>query len=286
MLVALSLAACARPLTPGEGATGTTMTARIPTGAWQRDWISRHGGPHDATVTVRYVQTPSVFGDVRIPAARAALAGAASFAQLSDDQLLVLARQNGFAGTTTVDGANATWHHEIDFQPSSGDADIGRLEWASEHSMFEHALDDSYVEAWSTVSRREDRFFAVKVSRGDRVDQVLSVAGDHFVYARARAIALPAATSLAEAIAASHATRETILAFLDCEISYGTTRDWRIEHSTLPWREGERLAFADRIAIGAKGHPAPRDAAAGEAWSFPVNSLPAAELRALFPTTR
>jgi hypothetical protein len=286
VLAALSLAACARPLTPGEQTADTTMKTHVPTGAWQRDWISRHGGPRDATVTVRYVQTPSVFGDVRIPAERAALAGAASFAQLSDDQLLVLARQNGFAGYLTVDGANATWHHEIDFQPTDGGADIGRLEWATEQTMFEHALDDSYVEAWSTVSRRDDRFFAVKVYHGDRVEQVLSVAGDHFVYARARAIALPAATSLAEAIAASHATRETIVAFLDCEISYGTTHDWRIEHSTLPWQEGKRLAFADRLAIGANGQPAPRDAAAGEAWSFPVNSLPAAELRTRFPATR
>lgn len=286
MLVALSLAGCARPLTPGEGATDTTMKAHIPTGAWQRDWISRHGGPHDATMIVRYVQTPSVFGDVRIPAERAALAGTGGFAELSDGQLLVLAGQNGFAGCTTVDGANATWHHEVDFQPSSGDPDIGRIEWATEHSMFEHALDDSYVEAWSTVSRSEDRFFAAKVSRGDRVDQVLAVAGDHFVYARARARVLPRATSLADAIASSHATRETIVAFLDCEISYGTAHDWRIEHSTLPWREGKRLAFADRIAIGANDHPAPRDPAAGEAWSFPVVDIPAADLRALFPATR
>ncbi|HEY6176862.1 MAG TPA: hypothetical protein VIX73_20540 [Kofleriaceae bacterium] len=282
VLAVLSLVACARPLPPGEGTTDTTMRMRLPTGAWQREWISRHGGPRDATVTVRYVQTPSVFGDVRIPAERAALDGAASFAELGDDQLLVLARQNGFAGYTTIDGANATWHHEIDFQPAGDGADIGRLEWVAEHRMFEHALDDSYVEAWSTVSRSDDRFLAVRVSRGDRVDQVLSVAGDQFVYAHARTRALPAASSLTDAIAATRATRETIIAFLDCEISYGTIRDWRIEHSTLPWQQGKRLAFADRIAVAANGQPVPRDVAAGEAWSISVNTVPAAELRALF----
>ena len=43
---------------------------KIPTGAWQRDWIRRHGGAPDPRVTVRYVQTPSVFGDLRIPGDR------------------------------------------------------------------------------------------------------------------------------------------------------------------------------------------------------------------------
>jgi hypothetical protein len=152
--------------------------------------------------------------------------------------------------------------------------------------MFEHALDDSYVEAWSTLGRSDDRFFAVKVSRADRVDQVLSVAGNHFVYARARASALPAAQSIADAIAQTRATREIIIAFLDCEISFGTTPDWRVERSTLPWQEGKRLAFADRITIAASGEPVSRDAAAGETWSFPVNHVSADELRALFPGAR
>jgi hypothetical protein len=241
------------------------MTTRIPTGAWQRDWISRNGGPRDASVTVRYVQTASVFGDVRIPAARAALAGASSFAELSHDQRLVLATQNGFAGYTTIDGENATWHHEIDFQPGDGSPDVGRIERVDDTRMFEHALDGSYVEAWSRLSPGDDRSFAVKVFRGNRIDQILAVAGDHFIYARACA------------------TRESILAFVDCEISHGTTRGWRIERSTLPWREGKPLAFADRIAIAPDGAPVPRDAAAGEAWSFPAHSVPTGELRALFP---
>jgi hypothetical protein len=286
MLIALSVAACARPVPPGEAPEGNHQMMRVPTGVWQRDWISRHGGPHDAAVTVRYVQTPSVFGDLRIPAERAALAGATSFAALSDDQLRVLAKQNGFAGFTTVDGADATWHHEIDFQPSDGGTDIGRLERVDAQHMFEHALDESYVESWSRLGRGSDRFFAARVARGDRVEHVLSVAGDHFVYARARTAALPAVASLGDAIAQSQATREQIIGFLDCEISFGTTHDWRIERSTLPWQEGKGLAFADRIAVAANGRPMALDAASDETWSFPVNTMPAAELRTLFASTR
>jgi hypothetical protein len=256
---------------------------KIPTGTWQRDWIRRHGGAPDHGVTVRYVQTPSVFGDVRIPGDRPALGHAASFADLSDDQLAALAQQHGFAGVTTMDGANATWHHEIDFQPAGGGDDIGRIEPVDDGQMFEHALDDSYVERWSAIDKDGGKFLAIKVARAGRVDQLLAVAGEHFVYARARATALPAAASISEAIARTHATRETIIAYLDCEISFGRVRGWQIEHSTLPWQEGKRLAFADRIAIDAQGRPAARQISAGEAWSFPAQTFTTAELRAMFP---
>jgi hypothetical protein len=256
----------------------------VPTGVWQRDWIRRGGAAPDARITVRYVQTPSVFGDLRIPGDRPDVAAASSFADLGDDQLAKLAHQNGFAGFTTVDGANATWHHEIDFQPAGG-ADIGRIEPAGDGRMFEHALDGSYVERWSTLdpgSQPGGGFFAARVERAGRVDQLLAVAGEHFVYARARAVALPPADSLAELIARTHPPRDAVVAYLDCEISYGTTRGWQIERSTLPWQQGKRLAFVDRIAIDARGRPAPRTPAAGETWSFPVVDLAPDELRARF----
>jgi len=260
---------------------------KIPTGAWQRDWIARHGGAPDHRVTVRYVQTPSVFGDVRIPGDRPALGHAASFADLSDGDLAALAQQNGFAGITTMDGANATWHHEISFQPAGGGADIGRIEPAGDGQMFEHALDDSYIERWSALGPGGGKFLAVRVALEGRVDQLLAVADEHFVYARARPTALPAtepiSESISEVIARTHATREAIIAYLDCEISYGTVRGWQIERSTLPWQEGKRLALADRIAIDAQGQPSARLISAGEAWSFPVQTFAAAELRAMFP---
>lgn len=269
--------ACSPPAVPHPAVAAVT----VPTGAWQRDWIRRHGGAPDTGVAVRYVQTPSVFGDLRIPGDRPDVAPAASLADLGDDQLAALAHQNGFAGFTTVDGANATWHHEIDFQPAGGGADIGRIEPAGDGRMFEHALDDSYVESWSALDRGGG-FFAARVERAGRVDQLLAVAGEHFVYARARAVALPPGDSLAELIARTRPPRDTVIAYLDCEISYGTTRGWQIERSTLPWQEGKRLGFVDRIAIDASGRPAPRAPAAGEAWSFPVVDLAPDELRARF----
>jgi hypothetical protein len=225
-----------------------------------------------------------VFGDLRIPGDRPDLSPAASLSDLTDEQLAALAHQNGFAGVTTIDGANATWHHEIDFQPTGGGTDIGRIEPAGDGRMFEHALDDSYIESWSALTPATGRsggFFAARVERAGRVDQLLAIAGDHFLYARARPAPLPPGDSLADLIAQHHPTRDTLIAYLDCEISYGTTRGWQIERSTLPWLQGRRLAFADRIAIEA-GRPVPRAAAAGETWSFPVVALAADALVALF----
>jgi hypothetical protein len=162
--------------------------------------------------------------------------------------------------------------------------------------MFEHALDGSYVESWSAVdptgnpgntvggpiARGDDRFFAVRVMHQGRVDRLLAVAGGYFVYARARPSALPAGQSIADVIAQTHATREMIAGYLDCEISFGAVAGWRIERSTLPWQEGKRLAFADQIIVDPSDQPAPRAAAAGETWRFPVNTLGAAELQAMF----
>lgn len=291
----------------------SSPTMKLPTGAWQRDWIQRRGGAREHGVTVRYVQTPSVFADLRIAADRPALPGAASLADLSDGELAALAAQNGFAGVTTIDGASATWHHEIDYQPAGGGVDRGRIEPAGPGKMLEHGLDDSYVESWSLVEPDTGPYLAVRIARGGGadeqgaatrdgdpagtgggagdeagrgVDQLLAVAGGRFLYARARSRRgpQPVGDSLRDAIARSHATRETILAYLDCEISYGTVRGWQIERSTLPWREGKRLGLIDQIRIDAGGALGPRAAADREIWSFPVNTFPVAELRALFAT--
>jgi hypothetical protein len=274
------LVACARPPVHEEG----VPTMKLPTGAWQRDWIQRDGGARDDRVAVRYVQTPSVFGDLRIPADRPALAHAAGFADLRDDELAALAAQNGFAGVTTINEVHATWHHQIDFQPSGGGADVGRLEPRGPGRMLEHGEGGSYVESWSALEPDTGAYIAVETAHDGRVDQLLAVAGSYFVYARARPGALPAAASIRDAIAGTQATRDMIIGYLDCEISFGTVRGWQIERSTLPWQEGKRLAFVVQIAVDAEGRLSPRMPVDPDAWSFPVNTFGAAALRALFVT--
>jgi|SRR6185436_19775506 len=261
------------------------MTNELPawlSGTWKREWI-RVDGVTTSTLIVRYLQTPSWFGDVRIPTDRPPIA-ARSLAEASDAELAGLAKQRGFFGYTTVAGDVATWHHEIDYQPSDGSPDTGRIERLGTSSMLEHGLDGSYLERWWNLASGDGKFLAVRVTRAGRLDRMLVVTGDHFLYARNRGSDLPAAKSLTEL--AAGASREQLLAYLDCELSHGLVQGggvpWQIDHSTLPWREGTHLAFVDALTVGPTGALA-APAAAGETWTIPINTLAADDLRVLFP---
>lgn len=258
------------------------------TGVWTREWIERKGVRSDL-LDVRFLQTPSLFADLRIPRDRPAFAQAKSFADLTDADLLQLARQRGFTGSTTVSDARATWHHEVDFQPPDSGEDIGRIEQIDDAHMLEHALDGSYIESWRSLSSGDGRFLAVRVEREGRLDRMLVVAGDHFLFVRNREHDLPMAESLDSLIAATRASRAQIIEYLDCEFSAGRVHDgsvaWEIQRSTLPWREGKHLDFADELRVSGGESLVPRDAST-ERWSVPVNTLSRAQLHALFPSTR
>ena len=114
-------------------------------GAWTRDWIQQQGA-RSSTLDVRYLQTAMLFGDVRIPKGRPRFQHAASFADLTDQELRLLAQQESFSVRAAMDGGIATWHHHVDFQPPDGTDDVGRLEPIAHSRMYEHALD---VGTWS-----------------------------------------------------------------------------------------------------------------------------------------
>lgn len=274
-------------MTPETPETGHAVTTKLPawlSGTWKREWIRRDGVTTN-TMMVRYLQTPLWFGDVRIPTDRPRIT-ASSLAELDDAQLAGLAKQRGFFGYTTLAGDVSTWHHEIDYQPppSDGSLDTARIERLGNSSMLEQGLDGSFVEHWWNLGSGDGQFLTVRVMRAGRLDRMLLVAGDHFLYARNRASDLPAARSITEL--AATASREQLLAYLDCELSHGLVRGgsvpWQIEHSTLPWREGTHLAFADDLRIGPDGALAAR-AADGETTTIPINTLAPDDLRVLFP---
>jgi len=117
-----------------------------------------------------------------------------------------------------------------------------------------------------------------------RLSRILVVVGNRFLYVRNREKDLPVATSLEALIAATKASREEIVAFLNCEFSTGRVRggavSWEILQSTLPWRETHHLDFVDEITTNA-GSPAPRVVGANQ-WSVPVNTFSEGEIQALF----
>lgn len=263
------------------------------TASWQRLWvINGNQGPPKNTVNVRNIQTPSLFGDCRIPKDRPRFPQAQSLADLSDAELATLYPQEGFSGYTTVDGYIVTWHHEIGYQPPDGTVDIGRFELLGGRNALEHGVQASYLEHWWRLEEPGGDFFGVKVMRQaegrQRVHEILSVAGDHFIYARNRAFDLPMADSMAELIRQQGYNRHQIIAVLDCEVSHGFVLGgrypWEVQFSTLPFREQKPLPFARQIVVDpATGACRPRSAAPGLTWSFPVNTLDIEDLLVLFP---
>ncbi len=257
-------------------------------GVWTREWIDRRGTRSDL-FDVSFLQTPTLFADMRIPRDRPSFSHATSFADLSDTDLLALAKQRGFTGITTVAGDLATWHHEIDFQPPDGTPDIGRLERIGDVRMYEHATDGSYTESWRSLSDGSQSFVVIRVEHLSRLARTLLVAGDHFLYVRNRPTDLPVAESLDSLIASAHGKRATIIEYLDCELSSGRVRSgavpWEIERSTLPWREGKHLDFVDGVVVDDTGSIVPR-ASGHDQWSVPVNTLTLAARIALFAPLR
>jgi hypothetical protein len=259
-----------------------------PLGAWIRESVDAKDLSQWKPRHVHYVQTPSRFGDVRVPLDRPDMRHAHGFADLSDAELQALAAQKGFAGVANARGGTVTWTHWIDFQPQApGDADIGRVAPAGAGRIDERAPDSTDVEHWLSISDGDGRFLALEVRRAGRLAQMLVVAGDHFVYARNREHDLPAADSLADLIARTHATREQIVQYLDCELSYGLVHGgavaWEIESSTLPWREGTALALPRELAVEG-GTLVPRAPVAGETWTVTANTLAPADLAVLLRT--
>lgn len=263
-------------------------TAAVPDwlrGVWTREWI-QEGKAKSNTLDVNYLQTPTYFADIRIPKDRTRFPNAQSFADLTDQQLRLLARQNGFTGLTTTSGPVATWNHDIQFQPSDGAPDRGRLQRIALGRMHEHGLDGSYIESWRSTTGGDGHFLVIRVKHTGRLLRTLVVVGNRFVYVRNRAVDLPAAASFEALFDSTKASRAQIEEYLDCEFSVGRVRGgsvpWEIEQSTLPWREGRHLNFVDEVTV-AEGGPelAPR-AVGNEEWAVPINTLTAREVGELF----
>jgi hypothetical protein len=251
-------------------------------GSWTRDWI-KQGRLKTNPDDVHYLQTPSYFVDMRIPRNRPSLAHARSFADLTDAQLRLLGHQNGFTGLTAVSGSVATWNHDIQFQPSDGSPDSGRLQRLSARRMEEHGLDESYIESWRAGADGMSRFLVIRVEHDGRLLKTLVVVGNQFIYVRNRSLGLPAAASFDALFDAVKPSREQMKQYLDCEFSMGRIRGgsmpWEIERSTLPWREGRHVELVDEFTIThSRIRPNRKD---DNEWSMPVNTFSPTEIKGI-----
>lgn len=219
-------------------------------GVWQRELLETATNK-DTSSLVLWMQTQHYHIDLRIPTSRANMPVVQSLQDYRDDELLLLATQQGFAGITQVTPANAQssdvcqWLREIDFQPATDTRDIGKMVFTDADTVIETGVDEAYLEVWRRLENsQEPYFFQFTVGKNRHnfeMPAYLMRAGNYVAYARPRAVELPKAPLLNHAIHSWKPAREQLLDWLDMEISFGEMLDaqhWKIKHSSLPFREG------------------------------------------------
>ena len=223
-------------------------------GVWQRSLLQTPQGC-DSGSLVYWLQTSRWHADLRLPADRPDFSAVSCLEDCDDVQLAWLASQQGFCGVTQVDGDVCTWHRRMDFQPANGKRDIGRMAFDGERAV-ESGIEADYLEVWQRLpqSRGASAALQLMVESGKLPPRPvwLFVAGDCFILVRGRPRPLPAEADLASLIAVHRPSRSQWLEWLDVEISFGHRSGptpWRIEHSTLPFREGRYAAVPGAIQL-------------------------------------
>ena len=224
-----------------------SMTPRMSDmpGLWRRSLIDRADGSRDVTTQVHWLQGQSLFADLRQPRLRSELAHVETLRDLSPQDCLQLALQEGFAGRLLFDGDCFEWRRCIDYQPPAAVADAGWLYWESD-ILVEKGRDVPYIEHWHRDAAVVDRPPCAIVLRGiEQPDALLLLVGTVFMFARARTAPAAPGQTLAQCVAGAASAREA-RALVDCEISLGQVgrRGCRIRASTLPYRVGRDLGVA------------------------------------------
>lgn len=225
------------------------MTLSVPAeirGLWRRKSMVWADGRTDTTTQVLWLQTASLFADLRVPADRPSSACRSGFGDYTDAELARLAAMYGFAGVLDVEGASCRWHHALDFHPPGGPADEARYALDGD-ILIETGIDAAYEEIWERQTPVDAPLAAFRLAedslhpgRGG----IFVLAGDYFLTIEGRPNALPEAASLADLIERDLAegARERAVGRLGMRIAFGRAgQDWPILLSTYPWLEGTPL---------------------------------------------
>ena len=230
----------------------TPASKPVPTnyiGVWQRHLLETTA-IKDASSLVLWMQSQHYHIDIRVPAICADFKAATSLQDYSEAELLLLASQQGFAGLTHVTPCTAQssevcqWVREIDYQTPTDSRDIGKMVFTDADTVIETGIDDAYLEVWRRLENSQQPcIFEMTTGanlKGLKMPAYLMLVGQHVAFARPRAVSVPKAPSLMQAIQSQKPTRELLLDWLDMEISFGEMVDekrWQIKHSTLPFKQ-------------------------------------------------
>ena len=218
-------------------------------GMWRRSLLEQ-AGVKDTTTSVLVIQTEQYHADIRVPAHRPTFDDIKLLEDCTSHQLSWLATQQGFSGITQINGNISQWLRDHDFQPFNNQRDIGEMIFESDDVLVETGVDVEYLEIWERVPDSHLNLSVAHITGENRhktkVPARLFTANKTFAYVRPRNIQLPIAKNMTEAIERDKPSRETLLDWLDFEISFGEIQDQQhglITLSTLPFKEGNEMVF-------------------------------------------
>ncbi|MCW2524005.1 MAG: hypothetical protein JWO63_2340 [Frankiales bacterium] len=227
-------------MTEAVSKVGSPTLVRELAGAWRRTRLILPDGSGDAdATTVTWLQSTSLYVDLRQPADRPAFGGAtdgdsggfSGEADLSQRQRDWIAGQEGFAGSLNKAGAVFSWRRELDLRPPGAFADEGTLAYQGE-VLVEEGIHQPYAEHWTRVDAGNSPRWGVRVSGDGGQLGLLFRVGDWFGWAHG-----PGGPQSAESGSPWART----------EISLGliSNGEWRIVRSSRPLREG--TVFTPRV---------------------------------------
>ncbi len=214
-------------------------------GLWTRSLIAWPDGRRDVSTQVAWLQGISLFADLRQPPDLASRLSTASCCnELTGEDCLALAGQQGFSGKFEARDAAYEWVRRIDYQPQQAARDIGRLFWRDQ-IMVEEGVETEYTEHWHRDPAVPEAPCAAlwlhDEARG--VFGCLLRVGDRVAYARGREEPI-AGSSLAALVQGADSLRR-MRALVDCEVSFGKAdaQGWRITRSSLPYKVGAAFSI-------------------------------------------
>jgi isopenicillin N synthase-like dioxygenase len=219
-------------------------------GSWRRLMLSLPGHCVNTLTEVEWLQAGPLYIDLRQATALAGRIGASCLAEVSPEDALLLATQEAFAGEFVLTRTEGEWLREIDFRPSASIRDCGLLE-AHGNLLIEQGIENDYIEHWQRQGiGASGTEWSARFLTEDGAPVIVVRHGNRFGYARDRAAPLGSGSTLAELV--SDTSLDVSRAVIDCEVSLGTVTDegWRIERSSLPWRQGAVLVESAAALAG------------------------------------
>ena len=228
-------------------------------GCFKRRSITFFNGDSDDSTLVLWLQSRGLTGDLRLAADRPRPASREALRELSPAELRLLAQVEGGVSPTRFEPSGAAgvelsgtmnWPDWTAFQLHDKWPEPGELRRVGD-CLIEFAPSGAYIEDWrlqqsgpgplvglQLIEERDDKGNVLHRGGG------LVMAGDHALFVRGRAAALPSAAHISELVERAAGDPQLLDAIFGFEASYARRDDagrFTVTASTLPWREGKPL---------------------------------------------